>query len=161
MSAISEVRAVNQTSHENVMTVLGAVIITWRRRRLTGSLTRRLRRRRDDGNENGKKAIGLDWQNNNFARITHFCTFFAAVTPPTTWNFLFDVLWKAWKENDHLAQPSSEEMSFKWTRLRAVICRLRGCSPYWMAPEVFPGHYFEKADVVSLSWQRLTMDIES
>ena len=22
----------------------------------------------DDGNENGKKPIGLDWQNNNFAR---------------------------------------------------------------------------------------------
>ena len=23
-----------------------------------------------DGNENGKKAIGLDWQNNNFARAS-------------------------------------------------------------------------------------------
>ena len=33
----------------------------------------------DDGdvNDNGKKAIGLDWQNNNFARAsrTLFCTF--------------------------------------------------------------------------------------
>ena len=26
----------------------------------------------DDGNENGKKAIGLEWQNNNFARAAHF-----------------------------------------------------------------------------------------
>ena len=25
-----------------------------------------------DGNENGKKAIGLDWQNNNFARAPRF-----------------------------------------------------------------------------------------
>ena len=25
-----------------------------------------------DGNENGKKVIGLDWQNNNFARASRF-----------------------------------------------------------------------------------------
>ena len=25
-----------------------------------------------DGNDNGKKAIGLDWQNNNFAHASHF-----------------------------------------------------------------------------------------
>ena len=25
-----------------------------------------------DGNEDGKKAIGLDWQNNNFARASRF-----------------------------------------------------------------------------------------
>ena len=25
-----------------------------------------------DGNDNGKKAIGLDWQNNNFARASRF-----------------------------------------------------------------------------------------
>ena len=31
----------------------------------------------DDGNENGKKAIGLDKQNNNFARF--FAHFFAVV----------------------------------------------------------------------------------
>ena len=30
-----------------------------------------------DGNENGKKAIGLDWQNNNFARATLFVHFLA------------------------------------------------------------------------------------
>ena len=28
-----------------------------------------------DNNENGKKPIGLDWQNNNFARVSRFfCT---------------------------------------------------------------------------------------
>ena len=32
-----------------------------------------------DGNENGKKAIGLDWQNNNFARARFFVRFFAVV----------------------------------------------------------------------------------
>ena len=33
-----------------------------------------------DGNENGKKSIGFDWQNNNFARaITLFVHFLAVV----------------------------------------------------------------------------------
>ena len=32
-----------------------------------------------DGNENGKKAIGLDWQNNNFARASRFFVHFFAV----------------------------------------------------------------------------------
>ena len=38
----------------------------------------------DDGdvNENGKKAIGLDWQNNNFARASRFFVHFFAVTAP-------------------------------------------------------------------------------
>ena len=29
-----------------------------------------------DGNENGKKAIGLDWQNNNFASTSRFFVHF-------------------------------------------------------------------------------------
>ena len=33
-----------------------------------------------DGRENGKKAIGLDWQNNNFARTSRFFVDFFAVT---------------------------------------------------------------------------------
>ena len=35
----------------------------------------------DDGdvNENSKKAIGLDWQNNNFARASPFFVLFFAV----------------------------------------------------------------------------------
>ena len=33
-----------------------------------------------DGNENGKKAIGLDWQNNNFARASRFFVHFFAVS---------------------------------------------------------------------------------
>ena len=34
-----------------------------------------------DGNENGKKAIGLDWQNNNFARASrNFVHFFAVIS---------------------------------------------------------------------------------
>ena len=32
-----------------------------------------------DGNENGKKAIGLDWQNNYFARAARFFVHFFAV----------------------------------------------------------------------------------
>ena len=35
----------------------------------------------DDGdvNENSKKAVGLDWQNNNFARASRFFVLFFAV----------------------------------------------------------------------------------
>ena len=32
-----------------------------------------------DGNENGNKAIGLDWQNYNFARALHVLAQFLAV----------------------------------------------------------------------------------
>ena len=32
-----------------------------------------------DGNENGNKAIGLDWQNNNFTRASRFFVHFFAV----------------------------------------------------------------------------------
>ena len=32
-----------------------------------------------DGNENGKKAIGLDKQNNNFARVSCFIVHFVTV----------------------------------------------------------------------------------
>ena len=35
--------------------------------------------RNDDGNENGKKEIGLDKQNNNFARASRFFLHFSAV----------------------------------------------------------------------------------
>ena len=36
----------------------------------------------DDGdvNENGKRAIGLDWQRNNIARVSRFFVHFFAVT---------------------------------------------------------------------------------
>ena len=43
--------------------------------------TRELRNDDGDGNENGKKAIGLDWPNNNFARASRFfvhCSAFVA-----------------------------------------------------------------------------------
>ena len=32
-----------------------------------------------DGNENGKKAIGLDWQNNNFVLVLRFFVNFFAI----------------------------------------------------------------------------------
>ena len=32
-----------------------------------------------DGNENGKKVMGFDWQNNNFARASRFFVHFFAV----------------------------------------------------------------------------------
>ena len=48
-----------------------------------------LRNDDDDGNENGKKEIGLDKQNNNFARASRFfCTFLCRRCTTTTWNCL-------------------------------------------------------------------------
>ena len=44
-----------------------------------GENKRELRRNDGDANENGKKAIGLDKQNNNFARASRFFVHFLAV----------------------------------------------------------------------------------
>ena len=40
---------------------------------------RSLRNDDEDGNENGKKATGLDKQNNNFARTSRYLVLFSAV----------------------------------------------------------------------------------
>ena len=48
-------------------------------RRCFSSLLGSLRNDDGDGNENGKKAIGLDWQNNNFARASRFFVHFSTV----------------------------------------------------------------------------------
>ena len=48
-----------------------------------------------DGNENGKKAIGLDKENNNFARASRFFAhFFAVVAPLRRETAQFHVLWR-------------------------------------------------------------------
>ena len=43
-----------------------------------------------DGNEEGKKATGLDWQSNNFSLHVHhaFCTFLSRRCTTTTWKCL-------------------------------------------------------------------------
>ena len=41
-----------------------------------------------EGNENGKKVIGLYKQNNNFACASHFFTFLSHYCTTATWNFL-------------------------------------------------------------------------
>ena len=58
-----------------------------------------------DGNENGKKkTIGLDWQNNNFARASRFFVhFFAVASRLTRKGAYFQVLSKTWtQDNDFL-----------------------------------------------------------
>jgi len=49
-----------------------------RRRRLS-TILESLRNDDGDGNENGKKAMGLDKQNNNFARASRFFVHLSAV----------------------------------------------------------------------------------
>ena len=44
-----------------------------------GWYNRELRRQHGNGNENGKKAIGLEKQNNNFTRASRFFVHFFAV----------------------------------------------------------------------------------
>ena len=59
-----------------------------------------------DGNENGKKAIGLNWQNNNLItlHVHHaFCTFLCRLCTTTTWNYLISRFVKALtQDNDPL-----------------------------------------------------------
>ena len=54
-------------------------------RHLTNDCGTRGSLRNDDGNENGKKEIGLDKQNDNFARASRFfCTFLCRRCTTTT-----------------------------------------------------------------------------
>ena len=55
--------------------LLTATIYRYQSLRLLGSLSND----DGDGNEDGKKAIGLDWQNNNSARASRFFVHFFAV----------------------------------------------------------------------------------
>ena len=64
----------------------------------TGSLSN------DDGdvNENGIKATGLDWKNNNFARaLRFFVHFFVVSARLRRENALFNVLWRTWTQGNN------------------------------------------------------------
>ena len=58
----------------NTVTTQGVTTADWH-----GTTTETMRNDDGDGNENGKKAKGLDWQNNNFARASRFFVHFFAV----------------------------------------------------------------------------------
>ena len=61
--------------------------------------------RNDDGegNENGKKAIGLDWQNNNFARASlFFVDFFDVAARLQRENAQFHVVSSTWTQDNDL-----------------------------------------------------------
>ena len=65
----------------------------------------------DDGdvNENGKKAIGLDWQNNNFARASgFFCTFLCSHCTTTTWKCQISRFMEYVKTRQRLSFPFPE-----------------------------------------------------
>ena len=55
-----------------------------------------------NGNEKGKEAIGLDWQNINFAHASRFLLHFFAVT---AWlqceTSQFHVLWRTWTQDNN------------------------------------------------------------
>ena len=66
-----------------------------------------------DGNEIVKKRIGLDWQNNNFARASLFYTFLCRHCTTTTWKCLsFIFLWRT--------LPSDDELFFLFLNLQTV-----------------------------------------
>ena len=55
-----------------------------------------------DNNENGDKPIGLDWQNNNLARASHFFVHFLAVVAGLQReNAKFHVLSRTGKQNNN------------------------------------------------------------
>ena len=58
----------------NTVTNQGVKTADWQ-----GTTTENMSNEDSDGNENGKKAIGLDKQNNNFARASRFFVHFFAV----------------------------------------------------------------------------------
>ena len=58
----------------NTVTTQGVKTADWQ-----GTTTETMSNDDGDGNENGKKAKGLDWQNNNFARASRFFVHFFAV----------------------------------------------------------------------------------
>ena len=58
----------------NTVTTQGVKTADWH-----GTTTETMSNDDGDGNENGKKAKGLDWQNNNFARALRFFVHFFAV----------------------------------------------------------------------------------
>ena len=67
-----------------------------------------------DGNENGKKAIELDWQNNNFARASRFLVHFVAVVAGATWKCLI------LRGREHKATTF---FFFSWTLMQS--CRIQ------------------------------------
>ena len=74
----------------------------------------------DDGdiNENRKKAISVDWQNNSSARASHFFSTFFAITAQLRCEnaSYFHVLWKTWTQhNDFLFLFLNFDTVF-WTR---------------------------------------------
>ena len=65
----------------------------------------------DDGNENGKKAIGLDKQNNNFARF--FAHFFAVVARLRRETAQFHVLLRTWTHYNNFFSCHTQNILFK------------------------------------------------
>ena len=57
-----------------------------------------------DGNENDKRAVGLDWKKKTTLHVHHsFCTFLCRHCTTTTWNFLISRLWRTGThDNDFL-----------------------------------------------------------
>jgi len=72
-----------------------------------------------DGNKNGKKAIGLDWQNDNFARASDiFVQFFAFAAWLHRETSYFYVLWR----REHKATIF---FLFSWTSIQSFRIQLQ------------------------------------
>ena len=69
----------------------------------------------DNGNKNGGKAIGLDWQNNNFARVSHLFVYSLAFVAQLQHEFFIScVLFKEVGEhntNTVLSDSPTEDFS--------------------------------------------------
>ena len=79
-----------------------------------------------DGNKNGKKPIGLDWQNNNFAHASHLSIHFVAFVAQLVHEFLIShALFMEVGEH-------KKRISFSSSKLRY--------GPFGFNPRRFPQH---------------------
>ena len=79
----------------------------------------------DDGdvNEDGKKAIGLDWQNNTFARASRFlCAFLCSRCTTTTWKCLISRFRRGWEHKITIF------FFFSWTLIQSFRIKRDGTS---------------------------------
>jgi len=62
-----------------------------------------------DSNENGKKALGLDWQNNHFARASRFFVHFLAIVArlPREYAYFHVSSGTGTQDNNFLKLPSN------------------------------------------------------
>ena len=84
-----------------------------------------------DGNENGKKAIGLDLQNNNSALASRFFLhFFSVAARPQRESAKFHILSRSWTQD-------IDFFFFSWTLIQSFRIQLQKIANIWRTERVW------------------------